>query len=246
MTGITAADKTYNGNTTAALQGLAGASLVGVVSGDTVTLGTGSAAGTFASKDVGQNITVSVTGLTLGGSQAGDYTLTQPTTTANITAATLTVTGITAANKTYNGNTTATLQGLAAASLVGVLSGDTVTLGTSGAVGTFASKDVGQNITVSVSGLTIGGSQAEDYTLTQPTTTANITARAITVTATSYEKVYDGTTSAAAMPTITSGSLAAGDTAAFSETFDTRNAGTARRSPRPVRSTTATAATTTR
>ena len=47
---------------------------------------------------------------------AGDYTLTQPTTTANITAATLTVTGITAANKTYSGNATATLQGLAAAS----------------------------------------------------------------------------------------------------------------------------------
>ena len=154
VTGITAANKTYNGNATATLQGLGAASLVGVVSGDTVTLGTSGAAGTFASKDVGQNITVSVTGLTLGGSQAGDYTLTQPTTTANITAATLTVTGITAANKTYNGNTTATLQGLAAASLVGVVSGDTVTLGTSGAAGTFASKDVGQNITVSVTGLT--------------------------------------------------------------------------------------------
>src|SRR5208282_4808781 len=116
-------------STTAALQGLAGASLVGMVSGDTVTLGTGSAAGTFASKDVGQNITVSVTGLTLGGSQAADYTLTQPTTTANITAATLTVTGITAAGKTYDGGTTAALQGLATAGLVGVVSGDTVTLG---------------------------------------------------------------------------------------------------------------------
>ena len=194
VTGITATNKTYNGTTTAALQGLATASLVGVVSGDTVTLGTSGAAGTFASKDVGKNITVSMTGLTIGGSQAGDYTLTQPTTTANITAATLTVTGITAANKTYNGNTTAALQGLAAASLVGVVSGDTVTLGTSGATGTFASKDVGQNITVSVTGLTFGGSQAGDYTLTQPTTTANITAATLTVTGiTAANKTYNGT-----------------------------------------------------
>ena len=225
VTGITAADKTYNGNTTATLQGLATASLVGVVSGDTVTLGTSAAAGTFVSKDVGQNITVSVTGLTLGGSQAGDYTLTQPTTAANITAATLTVTGITAADKTYNGNTTATLQGLATASLVGVVSGDTVTLGTSAAAGTFVSKDVGQNITVSVTGLSLGGSQAGDYTLTQPTTAANIIARAITVAAVTYDKVYDGTTSAAAVPVITSGSLLAGDTAAFSESFDNQNEG---------------------
>ena len=123
VTGITAANKTYNGNTTGALQGLATASLVGVLSGDTVTLGTSAAVGTFACKDVGQNITVSVTGLTIGGAEAGDYTLTQPATTANITAATLTVTGITPADKTYDGGTTATLQGLATASLVGVFSG---------------------------------------------------------------------------------------------------------------------------
>ena len=84
-----------------------------------MTLGTGGAAGAFASKDVGQGITVSVTGLTIGGAQAGDYTLTQPTTTANITAARLTVTGITAADKTYNASLTATLEGLASASLVG-------------------------------------------------------------------------------------------------------------------------------
>ena len=56
-----------------------------------------------------------VAGLTFGGTtQDGtaasvDYTLTQPTTTANITPATLTVTGITASNKVYDGTTTATL-----------------------------------------------------------------------------------------------------------------------------------------
>jgi hypothetical protein len=234
VTGITAANKTYNGTTTATLQGLATASLVGVVSGDTVTLGTSGAAGTFASESVGNNITVSMTGLTIGGSQANDYTLTQPTTTANITAATLTVTGITAANKTYNGNTTAALQGLAAASLVGVVSGDTVTLQTSGAAGTFASKDVGQNITVSVTGLTLGGSQANDYTLTQLATTASITAATLTVTGiTAADKIYNGG-SAAALQGLATASLvgvAGGDTVTLGTsgatgTFAAKDAGT--------------------
>ena len=53
-----------------------------------------------------------------------------------------------------------------------------------------------------------------------------IAARAITVTAAGSTKGYDGTASAAATPSIAAGSLAAGDTAAFSEAFDTRNAGT--------------------
>ena len=48
----------------------------------------------------------------------------------------------------------------------------------------------------------------------------------ITVTAATATKGYDGTTTSSATPTITSGSLASGDTAAFSETFDNRNVGT--------------------
>ena len=47
---------------------------MGVYSGDTVTLTTSGAAGAFVSKHVGQKIAVSVSGLTLGGAQAGDYT----------------------------------------------------------------------------------------------------------------------------------------------------------------------------
>ena len=47
-----------------------------------------------------------------------------------------------------------------------MFSGDTVTLSTSGATGTFASDNVGTGITVTVSGLTISGAQADDYMLT--------------------------------------------------------------------------------
>ena len=101
----------------------------------------------------------------------------------------------------YNASTAATLN-TSGATLVGVFSGDTVTLNTGGATGTFASQNVGTGITVTVAGLTISGAQAGDYTLTQPTTTANITPAPLTVTAVTNTKVYDGTTTAAAIPTV--------------------------------------------
>ena len=75
------------------------------------------------------------------------------TTTLTVTPATLTVSGITAADKTYDGHATATLLGLPAASLAGVLGKDTVTLNATRAKGTFASTNVGDNIAVSVTGL---------------------------------------------------------------------------------------------
>ena len=46
------------------------------------------------------------------------------------------------------------------------------------------------------------------------------------MTAATATKNYDGNTSSTVTPTITTGSLAAGDTAAFSETFDTPDVGT--------------------
>src|SRR5207247_9529265 len=111
------------------------------------------------------------------------------TTTANITAAALTVTSVTAGNKVYDGTTSATLN-LGSAALVGVASGDTVTLNTASASGVFADKSVGNGKTVSVSGLTLGGTDAANYTLAQPTTTANITAKGLTVAAVNQTKAY--------------------------------------------------------
>ena len=50
--------------------------------------------------------------------------------------------------------------------------------------------------------------------------------RLITVAAATNTKTYDGTTTAAATPTVTGGSLATGDTAVFSRTYDTSAVGT--------------------
>ncbi|OWK41894.1 hypothetical protein FRUB_03972 [Fimbriiglobus ruber] len=223
VTGMTAADKVYD-HTTAAAVNTGSAALVGIFSGDVVALNTGTAAGTFADKDVGTGITVTVAGLTLGGAQAEDYTLTQPTTTASITPRPVTVAGVIAANKVYDGTTGAALN-TAAAMAVGVVAGDAVSLVTSGAAGTFVGKDVGTGIEVTVTGLTLGGGRAGDYTLTQPTATASITPRHITVTARPDTKTYDQTTAAVALA-VAPGDLQGTDTAAFHEAYDTPDAGT--------------------
>jgi hypothetical protein len=80
-------------------------------------------------------------------------------------------------------------------SLVGVVAADTSNVSLSGTpVGTFASKDVANGISVAVAGLTISGAQAGNYSLTQPTgLTANITARPLTLKANNQTKTYGDT-----------------------------------------------------
>jgi hypothetical protein len=114
----------------------------------------------------------------------------------------------------------------ASAALVGVLLGDTVALDTTKGTATFASKNVGNGIAVTVSGLTLGGPQAADYKLVQPPLTANITPQPLTVTAVTNTKAFDGTTSAASVPAITAGAIQGSDAANFTETYDTPAIGT--------------------
>ncbi|WP_370679931.1 YDG domain-containing protein [Comamonas sp. GB3 AK4-5] len=189
VTGMTAANKTYDGGTTATLSG---GSLSGVLGTDAVTFSGQN--GAFANKNAGTGKTVTVSGITLGGDDAGNYTVTQPTgLTANITAKALTVTGMTADNKAYDGGTTATLSG---GSLSGVLGTDTVTF--SGQNGAFANKNAGTGKTVTVSGITLGGDDAGNYTVSQPTgLQADIDRAAITISTDAVSKTYDGTTSVA-------------------------------------------------
>ena len=112
-------------------------------------------------------LTIRATQAANGGFSSGvkDMTLT-------ITAKALTITGLTADDKIYDGTTAGTASGIAA--LSGVELGDVVTIGGT-PVFTFASKDVGTGITVTSSGFTILGIDAGNYNLTQPTLSANIT-----------------------------------------------------------------------
>ena len=172
VNGVTVANKVYD-QTLTATPNFANAALVGVVSGDNVTPVSAAATASFATKVVATGKTVTIAGLTLGGADASNYTVTQPTTTADITARNLTVSGATAANKAYDTNRTATLS-FGTASLVGVVSPDVVTLVSGAAVGTFADANAGLNKGVTITGLTLGDTDSVNYSLTQPTATADI------------------------------------------------------------------------
>ncbi len=73
----------------------------------------------------------------------------------------------------------------------------------------------------------IGGSFAGAGSYDPSEGTAQITIRqlSITVKAVTDARMYDGTTSSSGTPTITSGALLPGDTAGFSQSFDTADAG---------------------
>lgn len=170
ITGLSAADKPYDGNTTATVSGIA--VLNGVLAGDTVTVTTGTAA--FDSKNAGAQ-TVTFSGYGIEGASASNYVLSaQPASvTATISPKPVTITGVTAENKTYDGNTTATIDN--PGTINGIISPDTVTI--KAGTGTFASADVGENIEVTFSGFSLTGTDSGNYTLSaQPaSTTANIT-----------------------------------------------------------------------
>jgi hypothetical protein len=192
VTGITASDKVYDGTISAVLQ-TNGAALVGVQGADLVTLILTNASGTFDTKAAGTGKTVTVSGLVIAGTDAGKYTLTQPTTTAAITVATLTVSGITASDKVYDGTTAAGIQ-TSGATLPGKVNGDDVTLNTGGASGVFSDANVGTSKPVTVSGLTISGADSGNYSLLQPAgISANIGVASLTVLADDKQRLYDTT-----------------------------------------------------
>jgi len=217
---VTASNKTYNGNTTATCT----VSLSGVLSGDTVTGSTGSC--TFADKNVGTGKTVTGSSITLSGTSAGNYTLskTSVTTTANITAKSLTPSISSVSSKTYNGNTTASCT----VSLSGIVSGDTVTASAGSC--TFSDKNVGTGKTVTASSITISGTDAGNYTLSKTTATLNsgsITAKSLTPSISASNKTYNGNSTASC--TVSLSGIVSGDTvtaSAGSCTFSDKNVGT--------------------
>ena len=84
---VTADNKTYDGTTNAVVRGQAG---IDMIAGDNLgAIGVGN----FSDKNAGAGKTVTVGGITLTGADAGNYfisSVTSPTTTATITAKTLT------------------------------------------------------------------------------------------------------------------------------------------------------------
>jgi hypothetical protein len=152
--------------------------VVGLVGSDTVT----GKAETYATANVGAGKTLSVSAYTVNdGNSGNNYTVTTvDDLTGAITAKALTVNGVVANNKVYDGTTVATLTTGAAS--VTPLGSDMVTLSSVGATGAFADPNVGMAKPVTVMGFTIGGADAGNYLLTQPAgLTADITAASLVV-----------------------------------------------------------------
>ena len=216
---FTASDKVYS-STRAAIIATDSLTLVGVIGSDDVTL---NKVANFEQSGIGTDLTVNLVSSTLGGTAAGNYTLPPfplenfPTATADITAKALTITGaFTVENKAYDGTTVAQIVKPNTLDLDGLVGGETVTFNK---LATFSQAAPGTNVPVNLDSSTISGSQAGNYVLSflgAPTTTADITARLVTITGsfTVGNKVYDGTTAAAPITanSLTLVGLAPGDT----------------------------------
>ena len=144
----------------------------------------------------------------------------------------VTVSGIAAENKEYDGGTTATVNA-SGATITGKVDGDKLTIT---ATGTFADADAGENKTVTLTLGTLGGADSANYTLAtagnQTETKANITAKDVSISAvTVSDKDYSGNANATvASVTITgvSGALSMGtDFDVTSATFPDADADTA-------------------
>ena len=209
--------KTYDGTTSAAALGTITAGSLGT--GDTATW-----TEVYSNKNfgVGNKTLTASADVVNDGNSGNNYNVTfVDFTTATINKAPITVTAATN-TKTYDGTTSAAAMGTITSGSLGT--GDT-------AIWTevYSNKNFGVgNKTLTASADVVNdGNSGNNYTYTFVDSTAGTINKApITVTASTNTKTYDGTTSAAALGTITTGTLGTGDTATWTEVYTDRNAGT--------------------
>lgn len=176
ITGLTGGTKVYDGTTDATVTGTP--TLSGAVSGDDVTIA-GTPTYAYESADVSPDIAITATGFALDGAKKNNYSLSQPRILGGaITPKPLIITGLTGDNKVYDGTTTATATGTPA--LNGVVTADVSDVSITGTPSyTFASADVGTGIAITTTGFALDGAKKDNYTLSQPTLSADITAKPI-------------------------------------------------------------------
>ena len=163
----------------------------------------------FDSKNAGTRTLSVNTGYTVNDGNGGNnYLVTTNTAAGNITQAALSVTGQTATNKIYDGNTSATLAGGA---LSGVLSGDSVLLNNGTAI--FSDQNVGAAKAVTVTGTSLRGGDAANYVVSNPIgIIADITPRPIVVSANAGQsKVIGAPEPLPYLYTVSGAGLVAGD-----------------------------------
>lgn len=180
--GLTASDKIYDGNRVAQTR----YATDDRVAGDEVQIHTTSS---FDDKYAGTGKTVTVDQIRLTGADAGNYRLegAGATTTATIDQRLLTLTQLAALDKIYDQTVRADLS----AGGDDRVRGDQVTVALTGS---FDTRQVGRNKTVTVTGIQLSGDDASNYRVTDEvlTTQASITPRTLKIGLTASDKIYDG------------------------------------------------------
>ena len=188
------------------------------ISGDDLAI---SGKAVFSDKNAGTGKSVSVTDISLGGSDAANYIWNTTTaTTANIEKAALSVSAH-AYDKTYDGTTSST--GFFYSDKVGA---DNISISSTSGL-QFLDKNAGSEKLLKATGVTVTGADAGNYTWHSTVeTTATISKANLEISATAPAKTYDGTTDATVS---LSDNRIAGDDLSLSygsALFDTKNAGT--------------------
>ncbi len=158
-----------------------------------------------------------------------NYPVHYDTVSVMINIKTLTLSGLTADDKTYDATTDVSFSGTA--TLEGVVTGDEVSLSTGDVTASFIDKNVGDDKAVKFTGYTLNGAEKDNYILSLTGTTASITPKSVSVSALiARNKVYDGTATADYEKTHTLTGVLSGDglsldlTTAKAE-FDNKQAG---------------------
>lgn len=212
--GAAATSRTYDGTS---LVAVSGGSLGGVLGGDGVELVTAGAVGMTADKKAGVGRAVTVSGYSLSGVDAGNYSVTQPTgLKVTIARKVLAVTGVSARSRAYDGTIVGTASGTAVPDPVALVLGDTVTVGGLAKL-TFADANVGIGKAVAASGYALSGVDAANYLVQQPAgLSADITPRTLAISGlVAGSRAYDGTTNVTITGTAKYAGLAAIDATRF-------------------------------
>jgi hypothetical protein len=197
ISGADAVDRDYDATTDVTPGG--SPELSGVVTEDADYVSLDASGATMSIGDANYSASpraVTATGYALEGDRSDNYELSQPTgITVSIGKKTLPVT-VTAADKTYDGTTTASLTAVIDD---GGLYARDVGRVTASASGTFEQADVNTSgdgsITVTVSSVTLGGDRALNYSASNNSTaSATIDPFELVLTPRADDKVYDGTT----------------------------------------------------
>jgi len=212
----TASSKTYDGTTSSP----SSPTITGAIqTGDVATF-----IEVYDDKNAGTGKTLIPSGLVNDGNGGANYTYTfvnytsNPASSRQILPLALTITAQTN-TKTYDGATSA-------AAIPSITSGIIQTGDVANFTEAYNNKNAGTGKTLIPSGTITDGNSGNNYTYNfVNNTTGVINVQALTITANTNTKLYDGTTSAAATPTVTSGTVYAGDVASFTETYDNKNAG---------------------